>query len=125
MTEKKQENKDKKEFAVIRIRGSIKVNKKIIDTLNMLHLKKVNNCILIINTSTNLGMIKKCKDYITWGEVNAETKKLLEKRKKKGFFTLHPPKGGFERKGIKTPFTLKGALGYRGDNINILIKKMI
>lgn len=124
MTEKT-EKKVQKEFAVVRIRGSIKVNKKIVNTLDMLHLKKVHNCIIIKNTPTNLGMIKKCKDYITWGEINTETKKLLAKRKKKNFFALHPPKGGFERKGIKTPFTLKGALGYRGDNINSLIKKMI
>ena len=120
------ENKEKeKELAVVRIRGSIKVNKKIVDTLNMLNLRNQHNCILIKNTSTNMGMIKKCKDYITWGEVNSETKKLLEPRKKKKFFILAPPKGGFERKGIKLPFTLGGVLGFRGDNINILIKKMI
>lgn len=124
MIEKKK-NQDKTELAIIRIRGSIKVNKKIVDTLNMLNLRNQHNCILIKNTSTNLGMIKKCKDYITWGEINADTKKLLEKRKKKKIFTLAPPKGGFERKGIKTPFTLGGVLGYRGDKINSLIKKMI
>jgi len=120
-----EENKKKQELAVVRIRGSQKVNKKIVDTLGMLHLKKVNNCILIMDTPTNMGMITKCKDYITWGEVNLETKKLLEKRKKKKFFTLAPPLGGFERKGIKLPFTIGGVLGYRGDAINILIKKMI
>ena len=122
MKEKKEKTQ---ELAVVRIRGSMKVNKKIVNTLEMLNLKKVHNCILINNTPTNMGMIKKCKDYITWGEINAETKKLLEKRKKKKFFTLAPPKGGFERKGIKLPFTLGGVLGFRGENINILIKKMI
>ena len=121
----KTEKKEKKEFAVIRIRGSIKVNKKIVDTLNMLNLRNQHNCILINNTPTNVGMINKCKDYITWGEINKETKKLLEKRKKNRCFTLAPPIGGFERKGIKTPFTLGGVLGYRGDKVNILIKKMI
>ena len=122
MTEKKEK---KQELAVVRIRGSQKVNKKIVYTLEMLHLKKVNNCILIDNTDTNLGMIKKCKDYITWGEINVDTKKLLEKRKNKKVFTLAPPKGGFERKGIKKPFNIGGVLGFRGDKINILIKKMI
>ena len=81
----------------------------------MLHLKKVHNCIIIKDIPSNMGMIKKCKDYITWGNINPETKKLLEKRKKKNIFTLAPPKGGFERKGIKKPFTLGGVLGDRKD----------
>lgn len=40
-------------------------------------------------------------------------------------FRLSPPKGGFERGGIKKPITLRGALGYRGKNINKLIERMI
>ena len=40
-------------------------------------------------------------------------------------FTLNSPKGGFERKGIKFSFVNKGALGYRGNKINALIKKML
>jgi large subunit ribosomal protein L30 len=38
---------------------------------------------------------------------------------------LHPPRGGYERKGIKISFNLGGALGYRGDKINKLISKML
>lgn len=41
------------------------------------------------------------------------------------FFKLTPPKGGFERKGTKRPFSLGGALGYRKEKINDLIKKML
>lgn len=41
------------------------------------------------------------------------------------YFRLLPPKGGFERKGIKQPYSMGGALGYRGQDINILIKKML
>jgi large subunit ribosomal protein L30 len=40
-------------------------------------------------------------------------------------FRLSPPRGGFERKGIKTPFTMGGALGNRKEKINDLIKRMI
>jgi large subunit ribosomal protein L30 len=83
-----------------------------------------------------MGMVKKVDDLITWGEVNDSTiKELKEKRgektKNKGkeelkkFFRLSPPKGGFERKGIKVPFKIGGALGYRGDKINDLIKRML
>lgn len=39
-------------------------------------------------------------------------------------FKLNSPSGGFERKGIKIPYSIGGALGYR-PNINELIKKMI
>jgi len=41
----------------------------------------------------------------------------------KPIFRLNPPKKGFE--GIKRSFVNKGALGYRGKEINNLIKKMI
>lgn len=40
-------------------------------------------------------------------------------------FRLAPPKKGYERKGVKKPFTLGGALGYRGKEINVLIRRMI
>lgn len=41
----------------------------------------------------------------------------------KPIFRLSPPKKGYE--GIKKSFTNKGALGYRGKEINKLIEKMI
>lgn len=40
-------------------------------------------------------------------------------------FRLAPPRKGHDRKGIKKPFTLGGALGYRGKEINELIMRMI
>jgi len=40
-------------------------------------------------------------------------------------FRLHPPSGGYERRGIKYPYTLGGALGYRGDAINALLRRMM
>ena len=41
----------------------------------------------------------------------------------KPLFRLNPPKNGYE--GIKKSFKNKGALGYRGKEINKLIEKMI
>jgi len=41
------------------------------------------------------------------------------------FFRLKPPQGGFERKGVRQPFSLGGAFGYRKEKINDLIKRMI
>jgi len=43
----------------------------------------------------------------------------------KPFFRLSPPSKGYERKGIKKPFSMGGALGYRKEKINILINRMI
>ena len=43
----------------------------------------------------------------------------------KPYFRLHPPIGGFERKGIKMPFTKGGVLGQREDAIKLLIAKML
>lgn len=42
----------------------------------------------------------------------------------KPVFRLHPPKKGHERRGIKQPYTLGGALGPRGSEINALLHKM-
>ena len=39
-------------------------------------------------------------------------------------FRLHPPKGGFKR-SIRRAATDGGELGYRGDDINRLVRKMI
>lgn len=52
-------------------------------------------------------------------------KKLKDVPGLKPYFKLHPPRGGFERKGIKTPFSLGGVLGYRKEKINDLIRKML
>ena len=115
-------------IAIIRIRGSIGVKQEILDTLKMLNLTKKHNCVVVPNTPVYKGMLVKCKDYITYGEIDAETEKeLQEKRGKEGqkYYSLHPPKGGFERKGIKVPFSRKGVLGYRGAKINELVQKML
>lgn len=68
-------------YAVIRIRGRVGVRKEIEDTLRMLRLKRVNNCVLVPEDPSFKGMLEKAKDYITWGEINRETLiALLKKR---------------------------------------------
>jgi large subunit ribosomal protein L30 len=42
----------------------------------------------------------------------------------KPVFRLHPPKKGHRRGGIKNPYSLGGALGPRGSEINALVQKM-
>jgi large subunit ribosomal protein L30 len=41
----------------------------------------------------------------------------------KPFFRLHPPKKGFKR-SVKRPYNNKGELGYRGEEINKLARRM-
>lgn len=153
-------------IAVIRIRGDLNIRKDNRDTLRMLRLFNKNYCVIINNTPNLVGMIKKIKDYVTWGEVDKETFELLLKKRGrlagnkpltedylndklkckfndfvndffqdkksfkeipgfKHFFRLHPPVKGFEKNGIKKPFSLGGALGYRKDKINDLIRRMV
>ncbi len=42
----------------------------------------------------------------------------------KPVFRLKPPSKGYEREGIKKPYSVGGSLGYRGDKINDLLGKM-
>lgn len=43
----------------------------------------------------------------------------------KPVFRLSPPRKGYEKRGIKHPYGDKGTLGYRGDAINNLLKRMV
>lgn len=68
-------------FAVIRIRGRVGVRKEIEDTLKMLRLERVNNCVLVEESPSFKGMLQKVKDFITWGEIEREV--LIEMLKKR------------------------------------------
>lgn len=70
-------------FAVIRIRGTVNRKREIKDTLKFLRLNAPNHCVIIPETRKYLGMLKKAKDYITWGKIDKKTlAKLLENRLK-------------------------------------------
>ena len=153
-------------IAIIRISGEQGLNRRLKDTFKNLNLHKKYTCVLVENTESFKGMIKRIKDHITWGEIDKETlNKLIEERGKlpgnkriteeyskkntkkginelseeifnnnlkikdipglKPFFRLNPPRKGFESKGTKKHFSLGGALGYRKDKINDLIKRML
>ena len=51
--------------------------------------------------------------------------KLKEVPGLKPVFRLKPPTKGFERFGMKRPYSLGGAVGYRGKDINELLQRMI
>lgn len=116
-----------KKIAVIRIKGEIGLSHTRNKTLQLLNLGRKLNCVILETTPVVTGMLKKISDCITWGPISNETvAKLEEKRKKKKekIFCLHPPRGGFERKGLKVPYKVGGAAGER-DQIDTLILKML
>lgn len=139
--------------AVILIRGLIDARHNVKNTLMRLRLNKKNHLVLIKDTKGSQGMIKRVRDYVTWGKINEETLiKLIVKRGRlagnkrvnekdaakfakeltsgkwpvelKRVFRLSPPSKGFEKAGIKYSYP-RGALGPRGEKINELIIKMI
>ena len=139
-------------YAIIRVRGNISVSPDTKKTFELLNLKSVNHLSVWQEDKSKLKMIKKVENYSTFGTINeTDLKELLEKRGKaiegkldvekavkgliegkktkevnlKNCFRLNPPKQGYERKGIKKPFSLGGALGDRKEKMNILIKKML
>lgn len=72
---------DKKRLAIVRIRGRVHVRSGIEDTLKLLNLNKVNHCVLVGNSAQYMGMIKKVKDYVTWGEANIKVVEVLIKER--------------------------------------------
>ena len=141
-------------FVVVRVRGSVNLRREIKDTLRMLRLTRVNHCVLLRKDPKIEGMVKKVKDFVTWGEISDKTlENLVSKRgrlvgdkkpevkqinsilakikKEKSVKDIEGFKPVFRmnppRKGfggIKQPFP-KGALGYRGEKINELLERMM
>lgn len=139
-------------ICAIRISGATGLEKRVKETLNRLRLRRKYSCIVIRETKGQLGMIKKMKDFVAFGEINKETfEKLIEirgkpidKKKKidakkiieelykgkryeelnlKPFFRLHPPRKGIDSK--KHFGVGKGVLGNNKDKINELIERML
>ena len=65
-------DQSKKRYAVVRIRGINGVLYNIHNTLDMLHLKRINNLSFVDNRSSYMGMLQKSKDYIAWGEPSVD-----------------------------------------------------
>ena len=64
-------------LAVIRIRGSVGIDKEREYVFKLSNLTRKNHAVLVKDTPSNLGSIRKIKDYATWGEVTADTILLL------------------------------------------------
>lgn len=139
-------------YAVVRIRGAKNARFDIEETFNLLRLRRKNHCILAKDTLPMKGMIRKVKDYVSYGEIDDDALRLLvsKRGRKEGgkkltkeeaekavselksagkatiikpVFRLTPPSGGF-RKSIKQHYP-NGEVGYRGKEINKLLEKMV
>ena len=71
-----------------------------------------------IRSATPYNSIDELAEAIIDGKI-----RYREIPKIKPVFRLHPPRKGYE--GIKRAYTIGGALGYRGKEINDLIKRML
>lgn len=156
-------------FILVRIRGTVHVTGKTRDTLEMLRLNRPNHAVVIPKTESYMGMVNRVKDYVAYGDIDADTMTtLLTQRGRamgdkpltndfvkdatggkfatvdafakavvkgeatmkdlgedaKPVFRLTPPKGG-HKGSTKRHYTVKGELGYRGKDINELIRRMI
>ncbi|MDX1813513.1 MAG: 50S ribosomal protein L30 [Candidatus Bathyarchaeia archaeon] len=78
MTKKAEERKC---FAVVKVRGTISAQREARETLDMLRLAKTNNCVLVDNRPSYMGMLYRVQNYVTWGEVSKETVVLLLKER--------------------------------------------
>jgi hypothetical protein len=91
----------------------------------MLKLRNKHTAIIVDETNViAVGMLEKVKDRITFGPVSEPVAEKLKAKMKNGVAHLAPPRGGFERKGIKQPFTNGGALGKR-DSMDKILEKML
>jgi len=124
-------------IAIIRIHGQVGLNKPIVETLHRLRIRRKYACVVFDTlkgtskpTKVQLGMIKKVRDFVAFGEISEDVyKELVKKRgikdktgKLKPFFRLHPPRGGIDSKkhfGVK-----KGVLG-ENKKMNELIGRML
>ena len=152
-------------MVAVRIRGLSDISQEIKDTMTMLRLTRNCHATLLDNRPAYNGMLRKSKDYLTWGEVSQENVALLLKKRgrlvgdkkltdeyakelnfesldalaeaifkvevefsslpeMKPVFRLRPPKKGFKGK-VKRSFASGGEAGYRGDEINELLKRMV
>ena len=76
---KKQTEPPSKRLAILRVRGRVGPRKPVVETLQFLRLHRRNHLAIIDDRASYRGMLHRAKDYITWGEVGAETIALILK----------------------------------------------
>ncbi len=68
-------------IAVVLIRGMVGISPDVKKTLELLRLKQKHACVVIDENPINMGMVKRIKDYATYGLIDEKAfKELLDKR---------------------------------------------
>ena len=141
-------------IAVIRIAGLVGIDKQIARTLDALRLRRKYTCVILEEKPEFLGMLKKVKDRVAFGQIDKEILKelllkrarlkgnrpivkldesfvdqFIEDKKKLEDIGVKPffrlhPPKGGFKKSTKLLFP-KGVLGNHGEKINELLKKML
>jgi len=131
-------------IAAVMLRGTVKTTKDSMKTLSALRLLNVNNCVVVPGDDSKKGMLRMIQKHIAWGEIDRDVLEMLLVKKagmdskkaksaaEKAFrtgrleggnvFRLTPPTGGL--RSVRVPYP-KGDTGYRGEDINNLLKRMI
>ena len=60
-------------YIVVRARSNVGVERSIRETMSYLNLTKVNHAVIIPENDQYVGMLRKAKDYITWGKADLAT----------------------------------------------------
>ncbi len=131
-------------IAIVRITGDVKIRQLVRETFQRLGLTRKYSCIVLEDPQPEeLGMLKRIRDLVAFGDISPEiykklvevrgykpkktTAKKLESRKeekpRRQVFRLHPP-----RKGIDSKLHFgqrKGVLGNHGKEIDKLIERML
>jgi large subunit ribosomal protein L30 len=72
---------ERKCFAVVKVRGTIRAQREARETLELLRLARTNHAVLVDNRPSYVGMLYRVQNYVTWGEVSKETVALLLKER--------------------------------------------
>lgn len=115
-------------ICVIRIKGQIGLKADMKETLHRLKIRKKYATIVVEPTKENLGMIKKVRSFVSYGEISKETyEKLVKERGKKDkdgklkpFFRLHPPRGGAKTR----EYYPKGILGENKEMDKLVLRML-
>jgi large subunit ribosomal protein L30 len=68
-------------LAVVKVRGTVRAQREARETLDLLRLAKANHAVLVRNSPSMMGMLKRVQSYVTWGEISKETlAEMLTKR---------------------------------------------
>ncbi len=121
-------------IAAVLVRGRIGARHDVVRSLDGLRLRRKHVCSVVPDTAVYRGLLRKCKDFITYGPIDAATlAQLREKRKQLkdndgnpiDVFRMNSPRGGYAGKGTKVSYQEGGALGLRRETMGDFLRKMM